>query len=700
MLRRQPNAFWMLRRSYVTSPATTGGAQKAAAAVPPNKKPSDVAPSPNSDAPPPAHATPAPEVITPSTPPPEGIGFYVVQPQPEVGKEPYWKRYVALARPHLPGLLASTLCLAVYSAATLAIPSYFGVLIDAACGGEMPVNTAMTLLGLFGVNAVSNIFRLTLVGTIGERIIHDLRVRLYRSLVHKESSFFDAEENMTGGLVQRVSGDTIVVGTTLSEALSNGTKNIFQMVGSMAVMLYLSTPLTGVIVIMLPPLAIIAGRYGKYVRRLHADRQNMISQMASATTERIGHIQMVKAFGNERSEVNLFTRNSLRVLGSSISVVRWNAAYTGFLHVGGYFTLYSLIYAGSMLVASHDLTAGTLFSFILYTVYCGLGIIGSTNFFTEMNKGFGASMNIFKLLDKKEEEEHMGNVSVEEIAKTPAGGSHVVISDVTFRYPTRPDVAVYDGLNLEIKPGCCTALIGASGGGKSTIVKLLLKLYTDYEGSITVDGLELRDFNDKLLRTRVGYVPQEPVLFNGTIAQNIAYGLNQREWDDPIDKWTMVAIIEATKLCNAHDFITALPDGYQTLVGEGGRSLSGGQKQRIAIARALVKNPTLLVLDEATSALDMDSEKIVQGAIEGIIKSARSNRQRAVVVITHRLSMLKAADDVVLLDKGRVSVQGSLEEVSKAPLFRTMMGMDKKAKAKTEGSDDDNANAEEEVKKQ
>eukprot|EP00759_Apiculatamorpha_spiralis_P038138 PhF_6_TR3756/c0_g1_i1/m.5426/K05657/ABCB10; ATP-binding cassette, subfamily B (MDR/TAP), member 10 len=653
-----PNIF-LGTASYVTTPRSSSSAlTEAGAAQPP-------APRPLSH----------PDIITPTDSRPEGIGLYVVQPRPPEGSDSYWNRYVGLARPHWLALAASTLCLVAYSASTLAIPHFFGHLIDCATNGDMPVNTAAILLALFSAAGVTNFCRLALVGRAGEKIIHDLRVRVFRALVHKRCDFFDKSENMTGGLSQRVSSDSSFVGMTLSEALSNGTKNVCQMIGSLCIMLYLSPPLTGVIVVMLPPLAIIAGTYGRFVRKLTAQRSHALVSMASTATERISHIQTVKAFANENLEVRLFEKNSNKVLSMAYRMVHWNAAYTACLHVSGYFTLYGLIYAGSMLVASHDLTGGSLFSFILYTVYCGLGIVGTVNFANEMNKGFGASLGLFKILDEAGEVERPAAASKEMVmAKSPLGGSQIDIAGVTFAYPTRKESLVYHNVSFTIRPGLCTALVGSSGSGKSTLAKLLLKLYGDYEGTITMDGVDIRNFDDKLLRGRIGYVPQEPVLFNGTISQNIAYGISGRNWEDPIDTWLLSAIQDAATQSNAHEFIMALPEGYDTLVGESGKSLSGGQKQRIAIARALIKNPGLLILDEATSALDRESEKIVQASIDKIIGNARSQKQRAVLVITHRVSMMKAADYIVLLENGKVLGEGKQEDMVTRPEFKRVLG--------------------------
>jgi len=310
---------------------------------------------------------------------------------------------------------------------------------------------------------------------------------------------------------------------------------------------------------------------------------------------------------------------------------------------------------------------------MLYTIYCGIGIMGITNLFGELNKGYGASIRMFDIIDRFErrQAETQGKKGV---VPMPFKGDFR-FDAVSFAYPTRPETLIYDGLTLALTPGRCTVVVGSSGSGKSTMGALLLKLYDANGGKVTIDGHAIADIDTAWLRGTIGYVPQEPVLFGGSIAQNIAYGLaQQRKWDEPIDQWTMTAIIEAAKKANAHDFISSLPEQYNTFVGEGGRSLSGGQKQRVAIARALIKAPALLILDEATSALDAESELVVQEAIERLVQDARAQSQRGVLMFAHKLSMIRTADTVVLLDKGRVVQEGSFEQLQQNPLFRQLVG--------------------------
>lgn len=562
----------------------------------------------------------------------------------------------------------------MYSAATLAIPAGFGALIDYASRGEMPLGTSMQLLGWFSLCAVGNYGRLYCIGHAGESIIVTLRRKLYAGILRQPTAFFDSTENRTGALVQRLSMDCNVVGSSLTEAVTNGSKNILQTIGSIGVMLYYSPLLTSVILCMIPPVAIFAGSSGRYIRRLQHQMQETLADMATVAEERLAGIRTVKAFGMEQQEVRWYATKVDRVFLSSMRMVRWNALYVASLQVVGYGAMYCIMWAGSMLVASQTLTPGVLFSFFLYTVYCGVGLMGLTNLATELNKGYGASLRLFDILDRAEalqKEQEAGQ------QQTPTTCDwRVTLKDVSFAYPTRPEAPIYTNMNLSILPSRCTCVVGSSGSGKSSLAMLLLKLYEPTSGVVQLGDNDLRDINSQWLHDNIGYVGQEPVLFGGSIAQNIAYGAPGRDWDAPIDRWLYASVVDAARRANAHDFIASLPDGYDTFVGEGGRSLSGGQKQRIAIARALMRNPRLTILDEATSALDSESEVVVQDAISRLIADARqSKRHHSVLMFAHKLSMISKADHIIVLDRGGVAAEGTFEAVSSNPLFCSLVGL-------------------------
>eukprot|EP00758_Cryptobia_borreli_P003813 Tbor_TRINITY_DN3999_c0_g1::TRINITY_DN3999_c0_g1_i1::g.731::m.731/K05657/ABCB10; ATP-binding cassette, subfamily B (MDR/TAP), member 10 len=585
-------------------------------------------------------------------------------------------RYIAAAKQEAPLIMCGIGAVCLYSAATLAIPAGFGSLMDSAGRGELPVDKSMRLFGWFVVAGAANFARLTLIGYAGETCIARLRSRLYRAIVGQPASFFDASTNRTGALVQRLSMDCNIVGSSLTEAVMQGSKNFLQTVGSIGVMLYFSPALTGVIMMLVPPVGIFAGFYGRYVRKLQQKMQDTMAATSTIAEERLSAIRTVKAFGQETVEVQWYSSNVNKVMEVSKIMVIWNASYVGSLHTVGYCAMFGMIWVGSVLVSSNSITSGVLVSFMIYMVYCGIGLMGLTNLVTEMNKGYGASIRLFNIIDEFEKHEaKMASECKNIVLANPQ--FNIELKDVIFAYPSRPEVNIYNKLNLHIKPSCCTCIVGASGSGKSTMAQLLMKLYEANEGSLTIDGENVTDIDTKWLRAKIGYVSQEPTLFGGTIAQNISYGLGDRRWDDQIDRNHHDLVVEAALKANAHDFISSLPDGYDTYVGESGRSLSGGQKQRIAIARALVRNPSILILDEATSALDSESEAVVQEAIEKLIDISKSNTEtrRTVLMFAHKLSMIRKADHIVVINEGNLLVEGDFDYVSKNETFCQLVGL-------------------------
>ncbi|KAF8299077.1 putative ABC transporter, mitochondrial [Trypanosoma cruzi] len=597
--------------------------------------------------------------------------LYVTEPASKKGS--FW-RYMRSARDEAPYIALAVAGVGFYSMATLAIPAGFGQLIDYASKGELPLGTSAQLLGWFTLSGVANFLRLACIGYAGERVIARLRSRLYNGFLAQPTTFFDSSENATGSLLQRLSMDCNVVGSSLTEAVTQGSKNLLQTVGSIGIMLYYSPILTGVICGMVPPLAVFAGFYGRYVRRLQQQMQDALAVKGTVAAERLGNIRTVKAFARESEELKWYEKKVDAVFQISKRMLFYNASYMASLQFVGYGALYCIIWAGSLLVASNNLSPGVLFSFVLYTVYCGIGLMGLTNLATEINKGYGASLRIYDVL---EEEELLQKAQDKTKATIPLECKwNIKLSNVSFAYPTRLEAPVYENLNLEIAPSRCTCVVGSSGSGKSSLALLLLKLYSPTRGTITIDGHDLSSLDTRWLRGKIGYVSQEPVLFGGSIAQNIAYGAPDYKWDDPIDRWLYSSIVDASMRANVHDFVSALPQGYDTFVGEGGRSLSGGQKQRIAIARALLRAPNILILDEATSSLDTESEVVVHEAISRLIEDARRGKERrTVLMFAHKLSMIRKADHIVLIDKGKVAVQGSFEEVQNNPLFCQLVGL-------------------------
>ncbi|EAN79034.1 ABC transporter, putative [Trypanosoma brucei brucei TREU927] len=616
--------------------------------------------------------------------------LYVVEPSTRKGS--FW-RYLRTVRQEAVLIGAAVVGVGFYSLATLAIPATFGKLIDFAGNGELPLGTSMQLLGWFTLAGVANFARLACIGYTGERVIARLRGQLYRAIFRQPAAFFDVAENSAGSLAQRLSMDCNLIGASLTDAVTQGSKNILQTFGSIGIMLYYSPTLTCVVCGMIPPLAVFAGVYGKFVRKLQRQMQDALAVSGSVASERLNNIRTVKAFAMESKESKWYEKKVDVVFQISKRMLFFNASYVSSIQFVGYGALYCIIWAGSMLVAANQISSGVLFSFVLYTVYCGLGLMGLTNLATEINKGFGASIRVYDILDTADEiqklqEQTKGMVPLE-------CHWNIKLTDVSFAYPTRPEVAVYEKLSLEIKPSRCTCIVGSSGSGKSSLAMLLMKLYEHSDGTITLDGTDLKSIDTHWLRSKVGYVGQEPVLFGGTIAQNIAYGAEGHDWDDAVDRWLYSSVVESATKANAHQFVTALPEGYNTYVGEGGRSLSGGQKQRIAIARALMRSPGILILDEATSALDSESEIVVHEAVSRLIEDAKKgSEKRTVLMFAHKLSMIRKADHIVVLERGRAVAQGSFDEVRMHPLFCQLVGLPLPQSVREQQSDTLEAGAE------
>ncbi|KAG8340493.1 putative ABC transporter [Trypanosoma vivax] len=605
--------------------------------------------------------------------------LYVVEPSARRGA---FRRFLSSARQESPLIFAAVVSVSLYSLATLAIPTGFGQLIDAASKGGMPLGTSMQLLGWFALAGIANFARLACIGYAGERIIARIRGRLYSALLAQPAAFFDVSGNAAGSLAQRLSMDCNLIGSSLTEAVTQGSKNLLQTIGSIGIMLYYSPTLTGVICGMIPPLAVFAGVYGRYVRKLQRQMQDTIAVSGSVASERLSHIRTVKSFAKEPAELKWYEKKVDSVFQISKHMLFFNASYVSSVQVVGYGALYCIVWAGSVLVAADNITPGILFSFLLYTVYCGMGLMGLANLATELNRGFGASLRVYDIIEAADSLEK----SQDDTKRTVPLRCNwdIRFNNVSFAYPTRPEISVYDNLDLEIPPSRCTCVVGSSGSGKSSLALLLLKLYEHTSGTITLDGTDLKDIDTRWLRSKVGYVGQEPVLFGGTIAQNIAYGSLEHDWDAPLDRWLHSTVVESAKRANAHEFIITLPEGYDTYVGEGGRSLSGGQKQRVAIARALLRAPSVLILDEATSALDSESEVVVQDAISRLILDAKKGSEKhTVLMFAHKLSMISKADHVVVLDQGRVAVQGTFEEVRLHPLFCQLVGLPTAARPST-----------------
>ncbi len=553
-----------------------------------------------------------------------------------------FQRVKALARPEFATLMLGTLALFVGTGSSLAAPALVGVLLDGVTGGagRAALNqAALILLALFAVSGVATAFKSYLFTVAGERIVARLRATLYAAVMRREIAFFDARR--TGELTNRLASDTTVLQHTATVNLSMAVQYGLQTVGALAILIWTSWNLTLVMLAVVPVVAIGASIYGRSLRTVSKRVQDALARASEVAEETLAGIRTVRAFAGEDTEIARYSGavdESFRLAKHRARLV---AIFMGGVGFAGYGAIAAVLWYGGLLLSRGELSFGQLTAFILYTFTVAMGIASLSSLWSEFAKAAGASERVFELIDAAPEDLATG--------LRPAGvRGELNLEDLHFAYPSRPDAAVLQGLSMKLEPGRVMALVGPSGGGKSTVAALLSRLYEPSEGRLSLDGQPYVDLNSTWLRQQVGVVSQEPILFATSIAANIRYAL-----PDASDAQIEAAAIAA----NAHEFVSGFPDGYATLVGERGVRLSGGQKQRIAIARALLKDPAVLILDEATSALDAESEHLVQEALERLM------RGRTTLVIAHRLSTVKAADQVVVLDAGRVAESGTHPEL-------------------------------------
>jgi len=567
-------------------------------------------------------------------------------------------RLIKIARPEARILSLAFVFLLISSAITMSIPFSIGRILDMATKGGAKTDGPEAEQGmLFGLNittfylalgtilatgAAANYGRIIILRIVGERIVARLRSKLFRQTFVQNAEFFDA--NRVGDLISRLSSDTIIVGKSITQNLSDGLRAFVSGAAGFGLMAWVSLKLTGILTLLFPPVAIGAFFYGRAIRNLSRKIQSNLGTLTKIAEERLGNVRTSQAFAGEILEVHRYNTQVRKIfdLGKKESLI--SATFfstTGFM---GNMTILTLLYVGGGMVSNGTISIGDLTSFLMYTAYAGSSLFGLSSFYSELMKGVGAASRLFELQDRQP--------TISPTAGDPvfSAGGPIRFENVSFSYPTRPAVNIFQNLNFEVPQGTNMAVVGPSGGGKSTIASLILRFYVPTEGKILVNGKDISTMNVKQLRRKIGIVSQEPVLFSGTIAENIAYGKPNA---------SRTEIMRAAKRANCK-FISDFPDGLDTSVGARGTQLSGGQKQRIAIARALIKEPDILILDEATSALDAESETLVNEALTSLLRGSNTT-----ISIAHRLSTIKRSDIIICLgNDGRVAEMGTYKELS------------------------------------
>ena len=553
------------------------------------------------------------------------------------------RRLLLLARAEWKRLAAGTVFLAIGSGASLLYPQAIRFLLDEAlAAGELgpaasaAIDRVALLMGVvLAVQAVATGLRYVLFTTAGERIVTELRRELFARLLDQEIGFFD--ERRTGELQSRLASDTTVLQNAVSVNVSMALRNAATITGGVALLLYTSPVLAAIMLSVVPPLALGAVYWGRRLRRLARDAQDALASARAVAEESLAGIRTVRSFVAEDAEKARYGVAVERAYQLQAKRIRVAAAFMASVSAAGFAVATLVLWYGGRLVVEGEMSVGGLTSFLVYTLLVAFSLGALTDLYADLTKASGAAERVFELLDRRPAIPPRGGV-----APAQASGE-LRFEGVRFAYPTRPDVPVLDGMDLVVAPGEIVALVGPSGAGKSTIAALVARLYDPVSGRVRLDGHDLRELDPEWLRRQVGAVAQEPILFSTSIAENIRYAR-----PDASD----AEVEAAARVANAHDFVTRFPAGYATSVGERGVQLSGGQKQRIAIARAVLKDPRILVLDEATSALDAESEHLVKEALDRLMKG------RTTLVIAHRLSTVRDADRVLVIDGGRIVQAG------------------------------------------
>ncbi len=553
-----------------------------------------------------------------------------------------FQRLLSLAKQERASLLWGTLFLLIASGLNLTYPMLIGKLIDSVKGGggQEAVNQyAVWMIGIFVLVGISTFLRSYLFTVAGERIVTRLQERLFQQVLQQEIGFFD--QRRTGELLNRLTSDATVLQKAVTVNVSMGLRFALSGLGAIGILIWTSWKLALLMLAVVPVIAVGAGLYGRMLRKISRSVQDAFADANAIAEESIGGIRTVRSFAREGEEHARYKAGIESAFALAKKRAWVGAWFSGLISFAGYGSIVAVLWYGGHLLASGEMDFGELTSFMLYTFTVAFSLGALSGLYEDFAKAIGASDRVFELLERDSEQ-----VDGTERIANPVGS--LTFRDVEFAYPTRPDASVLKGVSFDIEPNQVVALVGPSGGGKSTVAALISRFYDVQSGDIALDGVSISTLEMDWLRERVAVVRQEPILFATTILDNIRYGRPSA---------TKEEVLTAAKAANAHDFVSAFPEGYETLVGERGVRLSGGQKQRIAIARAILKDPVLLILDEATSALDVESEHLVQEALERLMEN------RSSLVIAHRLSTIQHADTVVVLSEGQVVEQGSHDDL-------------------------------------
>ena len=545
-------------------------------------------------------------------------------------------------RPYKKQFVLAIFSLILAASATLAVPLSFRQIIDLGFNANSDNQINQTFIILFIVAclvALGTSLRFYMVSWLGEKITTDIRAAVYSHVIKQSPEFF--ESTHSGEILSRLNTDTVLIQTLIGTSVSMAIRNILLLAGGL-VMMFITSPKLSVLIFATLLLTIIPTMImGRRVRKLSRASQDKIADASALAGEKLNAIPTIQSFTNEKVEINRFNQSIQTALDAAITRTRARSLLTFVAILFGFTSIILVLWLGAYAVMDNQITAGELSQFILYAVIVAGAIAGISEVIGDTQRAIGASDRLLELLNVQSTIQDF--TSVKSIPKVNAAGIGVQIQNLSFRYPSNPN-SVLSNISLEIKPGERVAIVGPSGAGKTTLFQLLQRFYDPTSGTILFSDINIQNIPLEALRKMIGVVPQDIVIFSDNAIENIRFGKM-----DATDE----EVLSAARLAIADEFISKLPDGYQSFLGDRGIRLSGGQKQRIAIARVLLKNPALLLLDEATSALDAESELLVQRALEAAMDS------RTTLVIAHRLSTVKQADKILVLENGKIIETGT-----------------------------------------
>ncbi len=554
------------------------------------------------------------------------------------------RRLSSIIQPEKKPLLLGLLFLVISSGASLIYPQLIRWMVDNVLQPkryDLLLPAVGFLFSAFVVQGVFGSLRYYIFTLTGERIVLRLRQKFYERILSQEVAFFDFQR--TGDLMSRLASDCTTLQNTVSVNVSQGLRNLGQVIGGFAFMFYTSWRLSALMLLLVPPISLAAFYFGKRIRKYSKEFQNALAEGSIVAEETISGLRTVKSFVQEKAEVHRYQQALSQSYVSAKSRTRAIAEFMTMAMTAGFGAVAFVLWYGGREVILSQMSIGDLTQFLLYLMIVAIGVGSLGSLWGDIMAGVGASHRVFEIIERTSEEKDEGEI------RAQVEGC-IEFHKVHFSYPTRTDIEVLKSIDFKIQPGQAVALVGSSGSGKTTIASLLTRFYEPQSGEIFLDGISLTKMKPSWLREQIGIVSQEPVLISTTIEENIRYGFPRASDED---------VIQAARAANAYDFIMGFPEAFKTRVGEKGIQLSGGQKQRVAIARALLKDPKILILDEATSNLDAASEHLVQEALQRLMKG------RTTLIIAHRLATIKNADTIFVLHHGQIIQHGRHEDLVK-----------------------------------